>query len=518
MCYDPHSKFLEDHYVLGERLGKGNFGEVRKARLRLLSHEYSKRAVGANGKIVKHKQSIQSPEEAGEVPFNQDELLGSTSRPTVTINEQRRANLDRAHFWQGITDWPFACKILKKNRVDLKSISREIQVLDACQHDNVMLLVEYFDAKKTIYVVVGRCYGDAEMVHNHEKEGIPLQRVLKWTGQMASAVAYIHTMAVCHRDIKLPNLLLNSSAEDSGVVLGDFGFAEYEKYLESDDADICGTPLALSPEVFFGGYQTRTSDVWAMGITFFEMVAHEHPFSNKDVQIQVATLLREQHASQEEVIKTPPPATGPTGVPIAAKPSITVESDTQPRPSAGSNLPSPSRTSPTSGGNPHAIQRTNTKTEEKLTEFKEAAAMYKSATFKRQKTNEHSKSRTGHLKLHSTRERGDANAHVVQENGVMREPSEFYTVAARFSTNAKFVQKFEELAVAVTSEPIQPSFANPRFAESPESSQLQDLAKALLTRDPKERKTAELIAAMCYLNPNGEGDRPRSASRLSWRG
>ena len=35
-----------------------------------------------------------------------------------------------------------------------------------------------------------------------------------------------------------------------------------------------------------GGYQTRTSDVWAMGITFFEMVAHEHPFSNKEVQIQ----------------------------------------------------------------------------------------------------------------------------------------------------------------------------------------------------------------------------------------
>ena len=57
--------------------------------------------------------------------------------------------------------------------------------------------------------------------------------------------------------------------------------------------------------------------------------------------------------SNVEVIKTPPPATGPTGVPIAAKPSITVESDTQPRPSAGSNLPSPSRTSPTSGGNPH---------------------------------------------------------------------------------------------------------------------------------------------------------------------
>ena len=32
-------------------------------------------------------------------------------------------------------------------------------------------------------------------------------------------------------------------------VLGDFGFAEYEEFLARDDADICGTPLALSPEV-----------------------------------------------------------------------------------------------------------------------------------------------------------------------------------------------------------------------------------------------------------------------------
>ena len=53
---------------------------------------------------------------------------------------------------------------------------REISVLDACQHANVMLMVEFFNAKKDIFVVFGRCYGDAEWVHNHHEDGIPIEQ------------------------------------------------------------------------------------------------------------------------------------------------------------------------------------------------------------------------------------------------------------------------------------------------------------------------------------------------------
>ena len=61
------------------------------------------RRAPAGPDLCGRRQPLQNNEDdSGEVPFNQDELLGSTSRPTVTINEQRRANLDRAHFWQGV--------------------------------------------------------------------------------------------------------------------------------------------------------------------------------------------------------------------------------------------------------------------------------------------------------------------------------------------------------------------------------------------------------------------------------
>jgi hypothetical protein len=80
---------------------------------------------------------------------------------------------------------------------------------------------------------------------------------------------------------------------------------------------------------------------------------------------------------------------------------------------------------------------------------------------------------------------------------MMREPSEFYKVAARISTNRDFVKKFEELAVAVTSESIKPFYGNPRFSESEESLQLTTISNALLIRDPKKRSTAAEIATMC---------------------
>jgi serine/threonine protein kinase len=443
-CYDPHSKYLEDHYVLGETLGKGAFGEVRKARLKWTSHLYSQEVVGGHkDEIVMHQhtdhKSMYDVDELADSSKDNQKKGTLKKQNTTTINEQRRANLDKTHgHLHQTSEWPFACKILKKANNNSEQVLREISILDACQHKNVMLMVEFFNAKRDIYVVLGRCYGDAEMLHNHEVDGIPLPRVMHWARDMAKGVAHIHSLEVCHRDIKLPNLLLDSPLPDSGVVLGDFGFAEYEEFLAREDADICGTPLALSPEVFDGGFQTRTSDLWAMGITVYEMVAHEHPFSNPVVQKEVAKLLNKQH---EEVPDT-------------------------------------------------ATNTAASKTEKHLDHHKDAHALYKASTFKRQEKGDKI---TSHMSLHATKERHETNPHVVRHDDEhMREPNEFYTVASRFSTNARFVQKFEELAVAVTSEPIQPRFSHKRF--KPE---FKDITSALLERDSTKRITAAGLVEKC---------------------
>jgi len=76
-----------------------------------------------------------------------------------------------------------------------------------------------------------------------------------------------------------------------------------------------------------------------------------------------------------------------------------------------------------------------------------------------------------------------------------RQKKEFHQVATRFSTNQRFVDRFEELAVAVTSPAVVLDLSNARFEQVPD---LKQLVQKLLTREVKERPTAEATIGKSY--------------------
>ncbi|PVG00265.1 kinase-like protein [Serendipita vermifera] len=102
-----------------------------------------------------------------------------------------------------------------------------------------------------------------------------------WFETLASGVEFMHARGVAHNDIKPANILLSRS---NMPILVDFGFSErYE--LGSADAFrsslAYGTPEYLSPERAKGlMHDTRKSDVWSLGVTFFEIIMARTPFEN----------------------------------------------------------------------------------------------------------------------------------------------------------------------------------------------------------------------------------------------
>ncbi|KAI9568573.1 kinase-like domain-containing protein, partial [Boletus coccyginus] len=111
-------------------------------------------------------------------------------------------------------------------------------------------------------------------------------RAKGWFKSLLSGVHFLHSRGVVHNDIKPANILLSPA---SVPVLVDFGFAE--KYdLTSPKAFhsnlTYGTPEYLSPERARGlPHDTRKSDIWSLGVTFFEILVGRTPFESEEGEV-----------------------------------------------------------------------------------------------------------------------------------------------------------------------------------------------------------------------------------------
>lgn len=157
-----------------------------------------------------------------------------------------------------------------------QDILKEVKFLQQLRHPNTIEYKGCYLKEHTAWLVMEYCLGSAsDLLEVHKK---PLQEVeiAAITHGALQGLAYLHSHALIHRDIKAGNILLT---EPGQVKLADFGSAS----MASPANSFVGTPYWMAPEVILamdeGQYDGKV-DIWSLGITCIEMAERKPPLFN----------------------------------------------------------------------------------------------------------------------------------------------------------------------------------------------------------------------------------------------
>jgi hypothetical protein len=156
---------------------------------------------------------------------------------------------------------------------------REARLASALTHDNICSIVDFGqDPSFGLFMVMELL--DGQTVHARLKSSGRLAPKVAcdilW--QVGDALRYMHGRTILHGDIKSENIFLTrSSARGRGVKLLDFGLARPD--LGKGAGSVDGTPEYLAPERIRGEPASTASDIYALGIVFYEMLTGKLPFS-----------------------------------------------------------------------------------------------------------------------------------------------------------------------------------------------------------------------------------------------
>ena len=220
----------------------------------------------------------------------------------------------RAH--QPIVDRDVAIKvILPKYSNDpdfIRNFETEARLVARLEHPFIVPLFDYWRDPEGAFLVM-RYFGKGSLQGLlRQKRVLSLAETTKIVEQLGSALDIAHHYNVIHRDIKPANILLDDAGN---AYLTDFGIARQLDDDTQGQEEVSGTIAYLSPEVLEGGSTSPQSDIYALGLVTYEMLAGKHPFRAESVLQMMRAHIQEELPPVAEV----PPAVNTVLLKAAAK-------------------------------------------------------------------------------------------------------------------------------------------------------------------------------------------------------
>jgi len=179
---------------------------------------------------------------------------------------------------------------VNKSEKELRNLKSEIEILRSLHHENIIELLDSYETDKEVVVVTE--YADGELFGLLEDDGtLPEEQVRLIACQLVSALHYLHSHRIMHRDMKPQNILL---CKDNRVKLCDFGFARAMSVETMVLTSIKGTPLYMSPELVEDRPYDHGADLWALGCILYEIFTGQPPFFTNNLYQLVDMIIKSQ--------------------------------------------------------------------------------------------------------------------------------------------------------------------------------------------------------------------------------
>ncbi|MBN1304551.1 MAG: protein kinase [Anaerolineales bacterium] len=223
-------------------------------------------------------------------------LEGQTLGKYRVMNPLGRGGMARVHkAYHPQLDRYVAIKVLRSDLVDdeefLARFRREARSVAALRHENIVQVYDFDVHDDYYYMVMELLEGDTLKTYLNacrvQGERLPQGEMVRILVDILSGLEYAHSEGVIHRDIKPANIMLTKHGQ---AVLTDFGIAQIiggTQYTIS--GALMGTLNYMAPEQGLDGHCDVRSDIYSLGIAYYEMLTGRVPF---DADTPLAILMK----------------------------------------------------------------------------------------------------------------------------------------------------------------------------------------------------------------------------------
>jgi serine/threonine protein kinase len=222
-------------------------------------------------------------------PYHIDRILGAGGMGVVYLAED--CALQRK----------VAIKVVDRSRHGDEATQRlleEARVAASLSHPSICSVHEVGRVGDERFIVMEHVEGAVLSSIIASELALPVDTARHYAQQIADAVAHAHQRGITHGDLKASNIMVG---RDGAVKILDFGLAiQRDPVAKADDAETTrrvdcgsgsGTVPYMAPELLRGGRADARSDVWALGVVFFELLAGGRPFRGATVYELAAAIL-----------------------------------------------------------------------------------------------------------------------------------------------------------------------------------------------------------------------------------